>query len=101
MIVCSHFAAIMLRPLPGIGVAIYYQGWLWSQPTTFFAQVDDRLPITLDLTDRTDGQPANNTTAVPRAAVTILIAQNLTEAAHQVVLSKEDGQREVIVGSFM
>ena len=66
----------------------------------FFAHVDDRVPITLDLTDRT-AQAADNGTAVPSRAVTILIAQNLTEAAHQVVLSKGDGQREVIVGSFM
>ena len=100
-IVFSNLVCLILKPNTKIGVAIYYQGWLWSQPTTFLAQVDDRMPITLDLTDRTDGQPADNATAVPRAAVTILITQNLTEAPHQVVLSKGDGQREVIVGSFM
>lgn len=89
-----------MRDMP-VGVALYYQGWLWSQPTTFFAQMDDRFPMTLDLTDRGPGQGPENATAVPTTAVTVLIAANLTEAAHHVVLSKGDGQRGVIVGSFM
>ncbi|KAJ3549824.1 hypothetical protein NMY22_g732 [Coprinellus aureogranulatus] len=83
------------------GVAIYYQGWLWSQPTTFYARVDDMVPITLDLTDRGPGQGPVNATAVPTTAVTVIIATNLTETTHHLVLSKGDGQRDVIVGSFI
>ena len=83
-----------------LGTAIWYRGWLWSRPTIFIAQVDEKV-VTLDLTNWASLGP-EDIAAVPSTEVTILMAANLTDTVHRVVLRKEgEGQREVIVGSFM
>ncbi|KAF5334404.1 hypothetical protein D9611_013541 [Ephemerocybe angulata] len=83
------------------GVALYYQGWSWTQPTYFTAQLDDQPEVTLDITDRKGALPDANATSVPTTPLILLIASNLTESPHRLVLTKTSDQPQVIVGSFI
>lgn len=85
-----------------LGVAVWYSGWLWTQQTSFLAFVDDRPdPVVLNLSDPDHVGDSLDAPSTPTKVVKILIARNLTESKHTVVLRKGDDQREVIVASFM
>ncbi|RXW23109.1 hypothetical protein EST38_g2746 [Candolleomyces aberdarensis] len=92
------------------GTALFYEGWLWSDPTMFQAQIDDETPITIDLTDNSySGNPG---TAVPTSLKTILLwplpgvtltlpANETGEVSHTIVFSRKSEQREIIIGRLM
>ncbi|TFK24697.1 hypothetical protein FA15DRAFT_669274, partial [Coprinopsis marcescibilis] len=83
------------------GVAIYYQGWLWSQQIRLVANIDGRpTRRTLNLQDLS----ADNASSDPTEPVTLLIAEGLPDVAHTLVMTHVDNpdwNRGLIIGSFI